>query len=183
MSAAPDREIIWLRRSDERCIRPMSEKNVIVLSPVEMEIAAHVGARRQLENLIKHRQDAHGAPRDGGWSLHIEGAAGEMAVAKWANRHWNGNLGDLDADDVGRLQVRTRSRHDYELILHPSDPDDRAFILVTGLAPCFVLRGWIWARDGKRQEWWRDPAGGRPAFFVPQSVLRPMVKEETCPSK
>jgi hypothetical protein len=148
----------------------------VELTPVEMEIAAFVAAKRQVENLTKCRIDAYGAPKDSGWSLHIEGAAGEMAVAKWSGRYWNGNLGDLGADDVGRLQVRTRSRHDYELIIHPSDRDDRAFVLVTGLAPNFVLRGWIWGREAKREEWWRDPAGDRPAYFVPQSALRPMVK-------
>jgi hypothetical protein len=48
--------------------------------------------------------------------------------------------------------------------------------LVTGLAPVFILRGWIWGREGKRDEWWTDPACGRPAFFVPQNALRPMRK-------
>jgi hypothetical protein len=153
--------------SDPRAIR-------VDLTPVELELAAFIASKRQTENLFKRRPDAHGAPREGGWQLHVEGAAGELAVAKWADKFWSGNLGDLDADDVGRIQVRTRSRHDYDLIIHPSDPDNRAFVLVTGLAPHFVLRGWIWGAEGKRPEYWRDPAGGRPAFFVPQAALRPM---------
>jgi hypothetical protein len=103
--------------------------------------------------------------------LDIEGAAGEMAVAKLANIYWNGNMGNLKAADVGRLQVRTRSRDYYDLILHPTDPDDSAFILVVGKAPRFRIVGWIVARDGKLQKWWKDPAGNRPAFFVPQSEL------------
>jgi hypothetical protein len=155
---------------------PAAAAICVELTPVEMEIAVLVAAKRQIENLTRCRQDKHGAPRDSGWSLHIEGAAGEMAVAKWSGRYWNGNLSDLDADDVGRVQVRTRSRHDYDLIIHPADPSDRAFVLVTGLAPRFMLRGWVWGREGKVPEYWRDPAGGRPAFFVPQSALRPMTK-------
>ena len=142
------------------------------LTSDELELAAMIACKRQIQNLFLGRCDAYGAKREGGWSLHIEGAAGEMAVAKWSRSWWAGNLGDLCADDVGKVQVRTRSRHDYELPIHPSDPDDRAFILVTGLAPRFVLRGWIWGREGKRQEWWRDPAGGRPAFFVPHTAMR-----------
>lgn len=148
----------------------------IELTASELRVAALVACDRQIENLFKGRTDAHGFKADG-WEIHIQGAAGEMAVAKWTRKYWSGNLGDLGADDVCKLQVRTRSRHDYELILHKSDPDDRAFILVTGLAPRFVLRGWIWARDGKREEYWKDPAGGRAAFFVPQSALRPMVRQ------
>ena len=144
----------------------------VSLSPIELELAAIIGVKRQTENLFRRRQDAYGASKEGGWSLHIEGAAGEMAVAKAFNRYWQGNLGDLRADDVDKLQVRTRSRHDYELTLHPDDPDDRGFMLVTGLAPNFCIRGWVWGREGKLPEYWRDPAGGRPAFFVPHSVLR-----------
>jgi hypothetical protein len=97
-----------------------------------------------------------------------------MAFAKWAGMYWAGNLGNLGADDVGAVQVRTRSRHDYDLILHPSDPDERAFVLVTGVAPEFHIVGWIWGREGKRPEYWDDPARGRPAFFVPQRALYPM---------
>lgn len=107
----------------------------VKLTTGEMHIAATVGYLRQIENLMKCRRDAHGAEPDKGWSIHIEGAAGEMAFAKWAGKYWSGNLGDLKADDVGRFQVRTRAKHDWRLILHPSDPDDRIFIAVTGLAP------------------------------------------------
>ena len=156
----------------------MSDTVSIDLTETELEIAALVATKRQASNLCKRRPDAHGAKPDAGWSLHIEGACGEMAVAKWAGKYWNGAIGDLKADDVGKLQVRTRSNHAYDLIVHRSDPDDRAFVLVTGLAPHFILRGWIWGRDAKRDEWWRDPAGGRPAFFVPQAALRPMVRRE-----
>ena len=152
----------------------MSDAPEVILTPGEMHVAATIGCLRQIENLGKRRSDAHGAPRDGGWQIHIEGAAGEAAVAKWLGRYWNGALGDLDADDVGTVQVRTTSRTDGCLILHDSDPDSRPFVLVTGVAPSFVLRGWIWARDGKRKEHWRDPVGGRGAYFVPQSALRPM---------
>lgn len=146
----------------------------ITLTTSELEIAAAIGCRRQVQNLSARRTDRNGAEPGKGWQYHIEGAAGEMAVAKWAGRYWNGNIGNLAADDVGRLQVRTASGHGYSLLIYPTDADDKAFILVTGLAPAFVLRGWIWGREGKRQEWWSDPVGGRPAFFVPQAALRPV---------
>ena len=143
------------------------------LSPAEMMHAAMVGIMRQITNLRDGRQDAHGF-NGTGWSEHIEGAAGEMAVAKALGHYWSGNHGRLRADDVGRLQVRTRSRSDYDLIVHDTDSDDRAFVLVRGKAPEFEVVGWIWGRDAKNPSHWADPAGGRPAYFVPAAELRPL---------
>jgi hypothetical protein len=141
----------------------------------ELLLAANVGVYRTVQNLRLGRKDRFGADPENRWTLSIEGAAGEMAVAKAMDLFWSGAIGDLKADDVGALQVRTRSRHEYELPLHPTDLDDRIFILVTGRAPQFWVRGWIFADDGKRSEWWADPSGkNRPAFFVPHSELRDM---------
>lgn len=146
----------------------------IRLTSSELMGAALVGVMRQVTNLRDAREDAYGCRRDDGWRAHIEGACGECAVAKFLGMYWNGSLGKLRAADVGTLQVRTRSRHDYDLIVHPGDEDDSPFVLVTGTAPVYVLRGWIRGRDAKLPEFWSDPAGGRPAFFMPQSRLRAM---------
>jgi len=147
----------------------------VTLDPHEFLYAAMVGVTRQIGNLRGRRQNRYGAEHEDPWRLHIEGACGEMAVARHLGRYWSGALGNLKAADIGiGVQVRTRSQPDYDLILHPEDPDDDAFVLVTGCAPRFTLRGWIYGRDGKDDRWWQDPAGGRPAYFVPQSVLRPM---------
>ena len=148
----------------------MSE--AVRLTNSEMLTAAIIGVRRQVQNLAAGRADAHGASPEDGWTPHVEGSAGEMAVAKAFGMYWTGNMGELGADDVGQLQVRTRSRHSYDLILHRRDPDDRVFILVTGRMPEYLIQGWIMARDGKRDEFWADPAKGRPAYFVPKSALR-----------
>ena len=130
---------------------------------------------RQVMNLTDGRTDAHGAAPDAsGWGLHIVGACGEMAVAKLLNKYWNGALGNLKADDVSMVQVRTRTKHTYDLIVHPSDPDDKMFVLVTGLPPKFRVHGWIVGGFAKTDKYWKDPAGGRPAFFVPKSDLAPM---------
>lgn len=147
---------------------------VMQLTAHEIFHAALVGVTRQIDNLRNHRLDRYGASTEEGWRLHIEGACGELAVARYFDRYWSGNLGNLQAPDVGAFQVRTRPRPDGNLILHPSDADDEEFVLVTGTAPRFELRGWIRGAEGKRQEFWKDPAGGRPAFFVPASALHPM---------
>jgi hypothetical protein len=147
----------------------------VLLSTGELHIAAMIGCHREIQNLAMGRKHTYGATQDLVWGRHIEGAAGEMAFAKWSNKFWSGNLGDLKASDVGNAEIRTRSNHNWQLFLHKEDPDDRVFILVTGLAPEFRLRGWIWGREGKRPEYWSDPTRkNRPAYFVPNAVLRPM---------
>lgn len=141
----------------------------------EMRLAAEIGVQRQAQNIRDGRRDRYGlSSEDGGWTPHIEGAAGEMAVAKYLKLYWNGAVGNLKADDVGGFQVRTRSRHHYDLIIHPEDADEKRFILVTGRAPDFIIRGWITGAEGKAVGRWDDPAKDRPAFFVPQSALHPM---------
>lgn len=145
----------------------------VSLTPAEMMQAALVGVMRQVSNLRDGRKDAHGFDGDG-WSVHVEGAAGELAVAKALDKFWSGNQGNLKADDVGTLQVRTRSRPGYELVVHDRDPDERPFVLARGRAPHFEIVGWLMGREAKRPEFWKDPAGGRPAYFVPDAALRPI---------
>lgn len=116
----------------------------VTLTEAEVRAAVLTAAERQIENLWKRRQHAYGAEDGIGWQMHIEGCLGELAVAKWKNRYWNGSLGDLKAADVGRLQVRATTHDTGRLALHPKDSDGDAFILVTGQPPTLTLRGWCW---------------------------------------
>ena len=75
--------------------------------------------------------------------------------------------------DVGDWQVRARSEAWHDLILHPDDDDNARHALVVGMPPDMFVVGWCYGRAGKLDGYWADPAGGRPAFFVPQSVLIP----------
>lgn len=149
---------------------------VITLTSAEWAISNAVAALRQVSNEAVARKDAHGASASLGMEAHIQGAAAEAAVAKWRNVWWAGALNNLRAADVGRLQVRSTEHPNGCLLLHRTDPDDDVFILAIGKAPTFRLFGWIRAADGKQEKFWRDPKGGRPAFFVPQSALRPIVQ-------
>jgi hypothetical protein len=127
-------------------------------------------------NISKGVRDKYGAPNTNqGWELHIAGCLGEVATAKYLNLFWCGSLGDYSAKDVGGLvQVRTRQRSDYELPLHPPDSDSDPFVLCFVRPPIVELKGWILGSEGKLPEYWKDPAGNRPAFFVPHDKLRPM---------
>lgn len=146
----------------------------VTLTWSEVFTAAFVGIVRQVQNLQKGRRDAHGAATRDGWQLHVEGALGESVVAKHLGHYWNGHFGDLDAKDVGKLQVRTSEGENNRLILHETDPDDDIYVLVVGSPPRYRIAGWIKGRDGKQNAYWTDPRGNRPAYFVPRHALRPM---------
>jgi hypothetical protein len=145
--------------------------DTVTLTWHEAAMASHVGWMRQLAAIKAGKQDRHGYDGEG-WSEHIEGACGELAVAKILGRYWDGSVNTWKADDLPGLQIRTRSRHDYDLIVRPGDDDQAAWVLVTGRCPEYRVRGWITGSDAKRAEWLRN-YGGRPAaYFVPAEQLR-----------
>lgn len=150
---------------------------LVVLTWPELFQAAMVGAMRQASNLRDGLKDRYGADPTRAWDFHVEGACGEMAVAKYLGEYWSGAVGNRNARDVGGYQVRTSAYAEAPLMLHPSDPDDQPFVLVVGRAPRLRIVGYLpEARLGKRQEYWRDPAGlGRQAYCVPQEHLKPLV--------
>lgn len=149
----------------------MSE--TITLAWFELATAAQVGLRRHIEALMKGLPDKYGFNQETGWNVHIEGAAGEMAVAKCLNMFWNGSVNTFKRDaDVGKLQVRTRSKEDYDLLVRPDDRDGDVFVLVTGKAPTFKVHGWRYGVDAKQPEFMQTHGGRDPAYFVPKSKLR-----------
>lgn len=154
-------------------------KTIIKLTPYEMLFAAQVGIRRNIESQLRGDRHLAGPPPDGvGWNNDIEGACGEMAVAKAFGVYWEPSVNTyLDGGDVGNWQVRTRSKDYYELFIRPRDVEkkpDKPFILVIGKAPNFRIVGWIICKDAVRDEW-RQSYGGMPAaWFVPQAHLRPI---------
>ena len=146
----------------------------VELTWAEVFQAAMVGVMRRLQNLQRNTNAAYGIADAVAWQHDIDGALGELATAKALGRFWSGSIGHWRADDVYTLQVRTTGNLRNRLILHDADEDEKIFILCCGCVPKYSLRGWIRAYDGKDQRFWNDPTGGRPAYFVPQSALRPM---------
>lgn len=145
----------------------------VSLSWHEVSFAAQVGITRQLHALRDSRPDAFGRGAEEGWSDHIEGACGELAAAKALAIYWEPTVNTFKTGgDVGRHQVRTRSRSDYQLLVRQSDPDDALFILVRGRAPSLTVVGWMRGRDAKRAEWSKTHGGRPAAFFVPDDELQ-----------
>ncbi len=142
------------------------------LSVSEMRIATQVGIERCFHVIQANRANTHGETNDLFWQRHIEGAMGEMAFAKFSNLYWNGTVGYVHLADVGPYEIRTTTHEDGRLILHHDDRNDARFILAVGVRGKYDLKGWIFGRDGKKDEFVDDPQGGRQAFFVPQNKLK-----------
>ena len=157
----------------------------VVLCTDELYVAAMSGIHRRIVRLAtpdrNYYDDAHQE-----WTTSIEGAAGEYVVAKVLDRYPSGLVfgGSYVVADVGdRIHVRTRTKDHYDLIVRDRDPDDEPFVLVTGHAPRYTVRGWIYGRDAKREDWRQTYGGGVPAYFVPQSALRPLPDRRNASAK
>ena len=108
--------------------------------------------------------------------MHRLGATGEVAVAAYLDledhlfTETTANRGSCDLP--GDIEVKTRSRHGYDLIVQRDERPDKRLVLVTIEREKVFLHGWCVAGDVMREEFWADPAGGRPAYFVPKRSLR-----------
>lgn len=146
---------------------------IIRLTKNELLRGALIGAERQIDNVLAGRQHRYGFKPTDPYNSHIQGAIGEVAVAKQFKLPYTGNIGDFNAPDAGPLQVRSTELPQGRLILHPTDKDHEVFILArTHGLPDVELAGWVFGHEGKDPKNWSDPGTGRPAFFV--GKLRPI---------
>lgn len=152
----------------------------VILTYAELQIA-HVAAGQRWLQCVKLGAGAkYGAPEenDAADAISLQGAIGEMAVAKGLNLYWVGSIGEWSrGHDVGGcVDVRSVTKPNHCLILHDADKDETPYVLVELSKPSeATLVGWVFGADGKKQEYWSDPSGkDRPAFFIPRRALRPM---------
>lgn len=105
----------------------------------------------------------------------IIGACGERAWCKYRNQHWDASFNTFHrvADAAGGVEVRSTTRDDGCLIIRHNDDADRWYVLIVGEPPLLRVAGYIKGEDAKIAEWVRDPHRQRPAWFVPQSALKP----------
>lgn len=148
----------------------------VTLTGFELSLAAPVGVRRHIDCLVNGRRQAAAAVDPvGNWQQEVEGACGELAVAKVLGRYWSGSVNTFKmGGDVGDVQVRTRSRHEYDLIVRDRDRDADWFVLVTGTAPRYRVHGYIQGEAAKQPHYRKNFGGHGEAFFVPQADLTPL---------
>lgn len=147
----------------------------VALEWFEVSRAALVGVSRNVEALRRGYQNSR-PTREKDWDIHILGALGECAFAKATNRYWNGSVNTFKSGgDIGEIvQIRTRSRHDFDLIVRDDDKDNDIFVLVTGGPIEFEVQGWMKASDAKRPEYRANYGNYGNAYFVPKHDLFPV---------
>lgn len=150
------------------------------LSDDHLQIAEQEAVRRQTVNESRGLAGRNRGPATGDRALamHRIGAMGEVAVAVHLGLEaelFREQLAVSGSADLPHdIDVKTRSRHSYDLIIMRSERPDKRLVLVTIQGGSVRIHGWCVAGECMRPEFWSDPAGGRPAYFVPKSKLRCM---------
>jgi hypothetical protein len=140
----------------------------------EYAMGSEVGKLRMLASIRRGSAHRYGMDRQG-WTEHIEGACAELAVAKTLGVYWDGSVDTFKGrPDLPGVEVRWRSRPEWDLIVRPDDDPDAWFVLVVGSCPTYTVVGAMQGRDARRDEWSRDYGGRPPAWFVPQAHLLPI---------
>lgn len=142
----------------------------------EILTAGYVGVMRNIIAIKRNLQPGNNAGINNAWTLAIEGAMGELAVASHLSCFWAWTIGQLDRRDVGGFQVKTNmSRRLDDLIIQPNNPVGEIYIGVLSFCPDFYITGWIDWTEATRKKYSLDMrVPGRPAYFIPRADLEPM---------
>ena len=142
----------------------------IALTTAEIQIASMVGIQRQIEDIKWNNHEKMGEKKEKAWQRHIEGALSECALAKYFGVYWNKR--PYNEPDVGDVDVRVTHWMSGNLRIDHKDHDDKKYYLLTGLNGEYIIRGWLYGKDGKQQKYWgtKDP-DRPPCFWIPQSDL------------
>lgn len=160
-------------------LAPMPTPIPFTFTDEERQAAMEEGERRQRVNEEKGLRGRNNGPRFGRKALdvHLLGAAGEMAVASFLGlKHelYKETEAKRGSYDLPGIDVKTRSKHGYDLIVQSKEDPSKIYVLVTIEKGTTLIHGWCRGEEAMKPEHWADYAGGRPAYFVPQSQLRPM---------
>lgn len=115
--------------------------------------------------------------------MHLLGAAAELAVACYLDaedRVFQEIVPVRGSSDLpGRIDVKCRSNHSYDLLVQLDDAPDKKFVLVTIQNKRTLIHGWILGKDAMKEQWIRTYVRGRSCYAVPQTYLNP-IEELKC---
>ncbi len=152
----------------------------VTLNGEHIDYCSVLARRRQESAERNNRRGGNSGPTTGKVALdyHILGVRGECAAylwlkpIKWHTFYESDVSGRADLGDF--IDVKTIKHSGMRLIIQPNSPDEWAYLLVNaGHHPEYAIEGWLWGREAKVERFFRDPVGGRGAFFVPAHELHP----------
>lgn len=147
---------------------------LITLTEKEYLFASKIGKTRQKESEKRKLSDKYGF-KGKGEDIHIIGAAGELAAAKALNLPWKPGINTFKkiSDLAKDIEIRTRTKSDYDLIVRRDDSNNRKYILVYQQDKLnYEVVGWISGMDAKQEKWLKRYGGRTPAFFIPKEELK-----------
>jgi len=151
-----------------------AEHEIVRLNSLELWIAMQVGQARNDESMSKGSTPGYafkGTPAQME-QIHISGAAGEVATARYMDVYFPASVGTYAAADLlPDIQVRTRSKQHYDLIVRSKDHINDRYVLVIDLCPNYHIIGWMFGRDARKQQWIQTYDNRPSAWFVPQASL------------
>jgi hypothetical protein len=155
-------------------------------TPGQRQRARAEAFRRQSLNEQQGKKGRNNGAEKGELALrhHLLGAAGEMAVAVILGmedqlyQETEAKRGSFDLPP--NIDIKTRSKHYYDLIVQLDESPDKILVLVTIENRITLIHGWIRASDAMKEQWKKDPAGGRPAYFVPKTELQSLSTLKQC---
>jgi hypothetical protein len=154
------------------------------LGPHEISVGNLIGQIRDEES----RRNGYGGQaisREDRQRRDIYAAGAEIAVASYLGLYPNafrGSLSERACADVGPYQVRNTQGHCLYLYragnslgYRATNPADR-YVLVIGKTPTYRIVGWLDARDGMRDEYWRTDLRC-PCWAVPEDRMHSFLVE------
>jgi len=142
--------------------------------------ASFEAKRRQTINEEKKLAGRNFAPAIGAVALemHLLGAKGELAAAQYLNLEnfvFQEELPVRGSVDLPpNIDVKTRSKHWMDLVIQLDDDPKKIFIHATAEDNRVRLHGWAYGEKIMKPIFHKDPAKGRPAYFVRPWALQPM---------
>jgi hypothetical protein len=153
----------------------------VKLSEEELLAARAEATRRQEQNESRGLKGRNKAPNKGAKAIemHVLGCIGEIAVAKYLDLEehvFQSRSPDRNSADLpGNIEVKTRPKHHYDLLIQLDDNPEKIFVLVTSESPEEPrLVGWIYGEDAMKAHFVREYVRGRPCYSVPASKLNPV---------
>jgi hypothetical protein len=136
-------------------------------------------ARKHYES-AKERNATHTAglvASDNDININKSGAAGELAFANYLGVPWNHGDGPTYTGDVLCYEVRTTIYEHGRLLLQPKDNHYRPFVMVIDQRPFYIIAGWRWAYEVKKDKYWGTlpNRSDRPCYSILRKKLYPMI--------
>ena len=150
----------------------------IKLTLPEMLTGTNLGTIRQYTSDKQGSKYSEGFTEEKMTALasHIEGALGEVCVAKALGLYFIPTVNTYGKADIGEdIGVRTTNKENHGLLIRERDNQDHFYYLVKGSAPNYRVCGWVRGGVARQDKYLANHIDNKSKVWrVPESDLNPM---------